>query len=255
MGNKAVDRSLDIIDFISQIKECSLADISKSLGIPKASCFDIMDTLKKRGIIEYADIRAKTYRLSIKLYQIGCTVINDMDVFKHAHDTIKDLSLATGETCYFAVERDFHIVYIDKVESSNPIRSTCQIGSVNSMYSTGLGKAILAKFNDKKLESYLSSCSFVKKTNFTKVIPSELKEDLLNVRKRGYAIDDREGMDYVRCVAAPVLDRNSDVTGAISIASLADNMTDRRMIEFSGLVVKAAMELSRQLGFSGDSLY
>ena len=80
MGNKAVDRSLDIIDYISQVKECSLADISRSLRIPKASCFDIIDTLKKRDIIEYADIRAKTYRLSIKLYQIGCTVVNDMDV-------------------------------------------------------------------------------------------------------------------------------------------------------------------------------
>lgn len=255
MGNKAVERSLDMIEYMARSGECSLADISKALGIPKASCFDIIQSLRERNVIELTDSRAKTYKLSFWLYQVGCSVINDMDMGRLAHDIIKSLSEATGETCYFAVERDFQVVYIDKVESLDPIRSTCQIGSVNSMYSTGLGKAMLAKFSKERLSMFLSKTKLEKKTDNTIVDKALLLTNLEEIKKRGFAIDDREGMDYVKCVAVPVLGRNSELVGAISVASLSDRMTSERLEEISILVVDAALAMSRKLGFLGDTLF
>ena len=254
MANKATLKTIRIIEYLAGTTIGSLSQIAKALSIPKTSCYDILQALIESDFVEYADDACKTYRLSIKAYQIGCSVVRENQINSIAHEVITKMSEKLNETCYFVVENHGKIIYIDKVESDCPLRSTCNVGSSNDMYSTGLGKAILAAKSDSEISMYIKFHELIAKTPYTITTGEKLFEDIYRIRERGYSIDNCEGMEHIKCVAAPLRNRNNEIAGAISVASLKDNLTDERIPEVSKLVIESAFEISRRLGFNGESL-
>ena len=83
--------------------------------------------------------------------------------------------------------------------------------------------------------------------------PERLKEQLSEVRKLGYAIDDMEGEESVRCVGAPIFDLTGNPIAAISVAGPAFRTDFDRLRSFAPLVIEAARAISRELGFESGS--
>ena len=236
--NKAVLRSIDILDYLSHSKKpVTLSAISKDLGIPKSSVFDIIHTLVHKEMVQM-DEDTKCFSLDVHCFEIGSTYLSRTDIHTQARPVLKQLSLQTGETTFLAVENNGMIVYLDKEEGSSPTRTTCVIGDRNDMYSTGLGKAILTA-----------------KTSNTKTTFDELMEDLEQIRQRGYSIDNREDNEAVFCVGAPILNQSGDCMGAISISAIYTSITDERLSFFSQLITSSALGLSHKFGYSGVCLY
>ena len=263
--NKAVLRSIDILDYLSHSKKpVTLSAISKDLGIPKSSVFDIIHTLVHKEMVQM-DEDTKCFSLDVHCFEIGSTYLSRTDIHTQARPVLKQLSLQTGETTFLAVENNGMIVYLDKEEGSSPTRTTCVIGDRNDMYSTGLGKAILATLPIEKWRYVIvlkpatlavsNSFSLTAKTSNTKTTFDELMEDLEQIRQRGYSIDNREDNEAVFCVGAPILNQSGDCMGAISISAIYTSITDERLSFFSQLITSSALGLSHKFGYSGVCLY
>lgn len=166
--NKAVLRSIDILDYLSHSKKpVTLSAISKDLGIPKSSVFDIIHTLVHKEMVQM-DEDTKCFSLDVHCFEIGSTYLSRTDIHTQARPVLKQLSLQTGETTFLAVENNGMIVYLDKEEGSSPTRTTCVIGDRNDMYSTGLGKAILATLPIEKIRQITGGGRLTAKTSNTK---------------------------------------------------------------------------------------
>lgn len=151
------------------------------------------------------------------------------------------------ETVHLAVPSGNEVVYIGKVESEQPIQMYSFIGARLPMYCTALGKAILA-FSDPERIALLIKTPLMQRTKNTIASWDGLSVELARIREVGYAIDDEENEDGVRCVGAPIFDFNQKVIGAISISGPATRMTMERLEELGPLVHETASQISLRMG-------
>ena len=130
----------------------------------------------------------------------------------------------------------------------------CNIGTRNPVYNTSMGKAILAFLPQERREALLPKLTLRAHTPHTVTDLPTLVERLALVRRQGFAIDDREVEESIRCVGAPVFDYTNEVIGAISVSGPTHRMTDERLAQFAAYVVETANAISQELGFiPGDT--
>ena len=254
MNNSAL-RTLEILDCIAKSdKSLGISEISRDLDIPKSSVFDIIHALHEKKFIEMDNPESKTFKIGLKAYQIGASYINKVNIYKAAHPMLEIIKNKFNETVYLAIEDEGSIVYLDKVESDSPIRFTCNIGSRNIMHITGIGKAILAGYDNEKVYQ-ITKDKFIERTKNSIMNYDDLIKHLSEIRKQGYAVDLGEDIDIVRCIAAPVQDSSNKVVAAISVSMVDSHFTAQRQKEISKSIVDSALELSHKMGYLKDKLY
>ncbi|MCI8387183.1 MAG: IclR family transcriptional regulator [Clostridiales bacterium] len=254
MNNSAM-RVLEILElFAGSPEPLTISDISRQLGYPKTSVFDIINILCERGFISRDNERAKTYVIGAKAYMVGMAYINRNDLYSVSHPILTKLRDTLGETCYLGVEQGGYVIYLDKVESSQPIRSTCSIGAKNHMYLTGLGKAMLAGMPEEKVRE-IAERGMEAHTPTTITTVDALLAELSAIRARGCAFDLGEDNSYVRCAAAPIRDSSGQICAAISVSMLDAAFTIAMKETAAKKIIESALEISHSLGYRGMKLY
>ncbi len=149
-------------------------------------------------------------------------------------------------------------MYLDKVEKiSDPkgLRMASRIGMRNYAHSCAVGKVLLAFLSDSERDEIISQKGLPRLTKNTIVNLSQLNRHLTDVKAQGYAVDDEENEEGVRCVAAPVRNDRGKVIAAISISGPSVRMTEKRIQgELKTQVMKTAVVISRKLGFKTEAL-
>lgn len=244
--NNTVKRTFDILELISKYPEgLTLGEITQALDSPKTSIYDILVTLKKLDAIEIGDERFKNYVIGVKSFIIGNSYIRNADLIKISRSILEKLGNKLGRTVFVGKENQNKIIYIYKYEPSNAIVTTANIGTLNEVYSTSLGKAILAFKNIDDLD--LDNINFVAITKQTITNKIDFLKELAIVKRQGYALDDREFDDLLSCVGAPIFDHSGEVIAAISASGFYSKDLDIEYI--SRAVTKAAREISSKFGY------
>lgn len=257
--NRSVARALDMLELVAANKnELTITEISKQLGIPKSTTFDILYTLLDKGYLEQANEKQKSFKLGVKLFQTGACYLEQTPFQNVAHTLLEKLAEIAGETVFLALLNNDELVYFDKVESPNSVRTSARIGSNNPLYCTGLGKAILATLPDDEVKAILARTGGLKPiTPYTVTDEAKFFTILNQARQQGYAVDDREHNAEVFCLAAPVYNLQGKVYAAISVASLFTkiNHQPEKIATLGKMISDTALELSQRIGYRGQRLY
>ncbi|MCL2674554.1 MAG: IclR family transcriptional regulator [Defluviitaleaceae bacterium] len=255
-NNKTVTRTIDILIHMANAKKSlTLTEISTALNIPKSSTLDIIQALLEKEVIEIDNPISKTYKLGIVMFTLGSASVSRTNLQVEAHGPMTELSLKTKKTVFLAVPKHEKVVYVSKIEGSSAMQSSCAIGDTNPMYLTGIGKAILAGMTDAEVYALYGDGEYLKRTPQTLANYADLIADLNKTRERGYAIDDREGVEFLYCFGAPIYDYTNKVIAAISIVSIVDEVRAEEKICYPQLITQTAMEISRKFGFTGSKFY
>ncbi len=248
---QAVARTLRILEVLAAEGELGLTDLAARVGVHKSTLYRFMCTLCDLGYAR-RDPDTERFSLRLKIFEIGSSVYARLDLVKLAMPTLGRLSSATQETVHLAILDDGQLVYLSKIESTRSLRVSMQsrVGMTAPAYCTGIGKVLLAWSDTGFLEGYLKHCEFVRYTEHT--IPDRLRlaAELQATRNRGWAVDDEEHEYGVRCVAAPVREKDGAVVAALSIAGPTVRMGRDRLESIRTLVCEAADEISAALGYS-----
>ena len=163
------------------------------------------------------------------------------------------MALRVGEIVHLGVLHKTRVVYIDKIEPIN--RRVCissRTGTSNPVYSTSLGKAILAYIPTEEAMKTISRIQFTNFTSKTLTSPEELIEALERVRRRGYAVDDEEMEIGTRCVGAPVLDTTGRPIAAVSVSGSASRLAAHCVPAIAQHVLRCAREIATALNSRTD---
>jgi DNA-binding IclR family transcriptional regulator len=245
---EGLDRVVAILDLLGESDNClSLAEICQHMQLHKSTAHRALMALERTGLIERT--HAHRFRLGLKLYDMGNRAVEQIDLRTRLHPHLRKLALRVGETVHLGVLHKTRVVYVDKIEPIN--RRVCissRTGTSNPVYSTSLGKAILAFLPPDEATEIISNIQF---TCFTsKTLNSQ--EDLLNalerVRRRGYAIDDEEMEIGTRCVGAPIFDANRRAIAALSVSGSATRLAAHCVPGIAEHVMRCGMEISTALG-------
>ena len=249
---QGLDRVVAILDLLgASDNSLSLAEICQRMGLHKSTAHRALMALERTGMIERAP--ASRYRLGLKLYDMGSRAVEQIDLRSRVHPHLRKLALRVGETVHLGVLHKTRVVYINKIEPIN--RRVCissRTGTSNPVYSTSLGKAILAYMPAEDVAKTVSKIQFTSFTSKTLTSPDELLEALDRVRRRGYAVDDEEMEIGTRCVGAPILDASGHPIAAVSISGSATRLAAHCVPAIAQHVIRCAQEISSCLnGKSG----
>ena len=197
------------------------------------------------------DEESLKYALSLKFLEIGGKILEQTNMASLVHPSLKKLSEQTGETVHLVRREGTEAVYIDKVESNvSSIRMVSRVGSRIPLYCSGVGKALLAELPDPEIREIWNSSEIVSLTPYTVTKFQDLMERIGTVRKVGYAMDDEENEEGVRCIAVSIPDYHKEPVYALSISAPVSRMTDARIAELAVDVLAFKKELEKTLGFS-----
>jgi len=246
---QSVSHALDVLEeFKGDAIELGVTELSKKLKLHKNNIFRLLATLEARGYIEQ-NKSTENYRLGLKSLELGQTFVRQMGLLRQARPTLERLASSANETTYLAVMRNGDVIYLDVVEANKTVRVASRVGLRLPVHCTAVGKVLIASDSEEEIKKRLPD-HLEKRTPRTITDQKALVDHLLKVTKQGYAVDDEEFEEGVRCIAAPVRDYTGNVVAALSISGPAMRMTDKKVMDDLIQAVKdAAEELSRRLGY------
>lgn len=247
--NIAILRALDILKIVGKSSEpMSLTDISKALDIPKTTAFNIINTLVNEKCLVIKNKRSKLYELGLGIYELGNLYINKVEYLELIRDAIRKIRDELSSSSFCCIVDNDELIYIDKFETSDTLRSSIKLGQRMPMYSASLGKIILANYSERDLNNYLGRIELKAKTNKTITDKNKLKLELERARADGYAISDEENDIGLYCIAAPVFDSEGKAFAAISASFVKIHLTEELKEKAKKMVVEESLKVSRLLG-------
>lgn len=247
---RAVERALQILNsFDDEHPERGVSEISKEVGLHKATTHRILTTLAKYGFIERS-LDGSKYRLGVQLIDLGFKVTRRLNLRKESLPVITDLALKIDETVDLSIFDQMEVLYVEVIQSRHALTVAAAVGRHVPAYCTASGKLFLSQLTEEQLTHYLNK-PLRPLTKNTIVEPDGLKQALEEVRQNGYALDNEEFEYEVRAVAAPIRDQHNKIAAVISVPGPASRLTLERIEEITPLLLQSAEEISRRLGYTG----
>jgi len=243
-----VDRTVAVLHALAGHDGVTLAEVARRAELDEATALRYLSSLGSHDLVA-RDEASGRYTLGLGLFQLGQRAGGLQDVRKLALPRMERLLEEFEETVNIAHARDARLVVIDVVESTRSIRKGASVGEIDVWHVSALGKAILSSLPEEEAVATLDSYERESYTDHTKVAIDDLLEDLRVTRERGFALDDEEFEQGLRCVAAPILDRRERPSYALSISGFAPRMSQEVVDRMGDAVVQAATSISHGLGF------
>jgi IclR family KDG regulon transcriptional repressor len=245
---KSTIKSLKVLELLCEEGEDRVSHLSKRLDIKYSTMHRILTTLTKVGYVEQ-NRKTAMYGATLKVYRLGLKVRKKQPLVGLAKPYLESLAETLSQTVNLAVFVDNHAVVIDRDESKEPFITDHTMGRQLPAYCTAFGKVFLAEMEMEELEAYADTTDFIPFTSRTITSLVELEAELEKVRAQGYAVDERELDEGMRCVAVPVRDEPGQMIGAMSISGRTGTMTRDFLQGCKSPLLKAAREISQKLGF------
>ncbi len=242
--DQSLDRALSILDVLRFAHgELALGEVSARAGLPKSTTHRLLSTLEMRGFVA-KDPETGSYRLGLKH-------VAPVGAGPEVREVLESLASRSGETGNLGALVGREVLYVDRADSPQALRWQLGVGSRVPTHCSALGKAILASLPPAELSRHLGR-QLKARTPNTITSRAALLAELATVRRRGYALDDEEFMEGVRCVAVPVQATSGhQVRAALSLAGPAFRFTRRVAVEQVGALKEAAATVARVLGDQG----
>lgn len=244
---QSLDRALDVLDALAGASGMTLTELSTALDQSAATMYRVLATLEARQIVEM-EPQSQTWHIGAMAFRLGSAFLRRSSVIERARPVMRELMEATGETSNLGIERGGDVMFVSQVETHESIRAFFPPGTTSPMHASGIGKALLSCFGEDQLSRFLRVRTLQKFTEKTLTSADTLREDLAQIRNRGWSFDDEEKAPGMRCVAAPVFGMQGEVLAGISVSGPTSRMPDARINEIGALVRGAAEKLSYGLG-------
>lgn len=245
---RTLERGLSLLALVAQGGGLTLIEISRRAEMSPSTALRLLDTLRAHHFVEKDPVTG-LYRVAIGAFEIGSCYLRQNGMSESARIVLRRLSGELRQTTNLAVLDKSDIVYVERVEAEGPLGTRGRWGERLPAHSTAAGKAMLAWSWESRCDEVLGQEPFARLTPNTITGRESFMQQLRAIRDRGYALDEEESILGVRCVAAPVLEREGGARAAISVSMLAAGLSPEREAEAAGAVRRAAERLSVMLGW------
>ncbi|UED83150.1 IclR family transcriptional regulator [Streptomyces profundus] len=228
-------------------RRLGLSDISSAIGLAKATTHGLLRTLAQEGFVEQDALSGK-YQLGAELLRLGNSYLDVHELRARALVWTDDLARASGESVYLGVLHKRGVLIVHHVFRPDDSRQVLEVGAMQPLHSTALGK-VLAAF-DPVAHNEVMESDFAAITPLTTTDPDAFDEGLTEVRARGWASDIGETWDGVASVAAPIVDRRRMPVGAVAVTGAVERILDEQALRprLIAAVRDCARSVSRDLG-------
>ena len=246
---QALDRAFAVLDLLANsATSLGLAEIADALGLHKSTAHRFLMVLERHRMVERA--QAGKFRLGLRLCDLGSRAIEQFDLRERAQLHLKTLVAEVEETAHLCILEKTHMVYIDKQEPERSIRMISRVGASSPIHCTAVGKAILATMPRARVEELLPDLRLERFTRRTMTSREALLKELERTSRRGYAVDDEEREEGVRCAGVAILDGRGEAVAAVSISGPSFRVTMQKIPQIAGKLMTCVKGIQQDLGYT-----
>jgi DNA-binding IclR family transcriptional regulator len=250
---QSLQRGLGILELIAKDGTgLTMAEVSRKIGLHTSTTFHLLRTLTSLGYL-VQDETTREYRLGSKVFRLAASVLTEVQILNTSGPLLAEMAQQTGETSHLAIFEHGEVIVIDKVDGSSPVRLSDRVGYPRPAHATAIGKVLLAHLPEAELKTFLGTHELKPMTPRTINAAPVLEQELVRVRDQGYAFDDEEFTQGIRCLAAPVRNFTGLVVAAVGISGPVWRVSLDRVAQLTEFVKAMGHRLSRELGYGGDS--
>ncbi len=222
----SVDRAFEIIEFLREHGPQTLTDVADDFDLPMSTAHIHLSTLVENGYVIKSD---GEYRCSLQFLRTGGELRDGLLLFQAAKHEVDELPNILGEYANIGTMENGFMVQLYKSRNPSSIDDNAPLGSHLYLHSTALGKAMLSQLPESGVDEVIEKRGLPKQTAATIVDREELLDELATTRERGYSVNRGEHFEGVCAVAVPIMSKEGDVAGAISVSGPASRMNDERI--------------------------
>jgi DNA-binding IclR family transcriptional regulator len=249
---RAVERALDILlCFTREEPDLTLTQIAERVHIHKSTVHRLLSTLESHRFVHRNEDTGQ-FHLGLRFVEMASLVLKGIDLQRWARPYLQRLAERTGETVDLAVLDGAHVVYLEVIESPQRVKIAATVGQRLPAHCTASGKAFMAFLPDEDVAAILEAGT-ARYTEWTRLSPDGLSEDLRRSRDRGFAVSEQEYEQDINAVAAPILDARGHPVVAIAVVGPSYRLSLERMLEIGPLVVEATRAITRDVGMTALS--
>lgn len=240
---QAVDRAINLIEVLAEAKEeLRLQDIARMTGLKVSTCHHLLNTLLRRGYVAKLD-KPRAYFLGPRLSEVAAMRGARFDLVRAARPFLEKLAQETGATVRLAVFEDTDLAVLCEVTGSSAMRPE-RSEIVSAAHATALGKAILAWLPEPEIARVVADHGLPGFTQRTITSLGELVESLRQIRRHGFAVEDREFREREVAVACVIREKAGAVIGSVGVALSATDDDAPHLQRLQRQVNEAAREIS-----------
>jgi IclR family KDG regulon transcriptional repressor len=242
--DKTLSKGLAVLETLAQSPSpIGISELAAILGLTKSNVHRLLLTLRAAGYVTQEAERS--YRCTLKIWELGNTVIKEIDLPRIGARAMRDLAKASGESVHLTVLDGTRALYVEKLESEHPVRAYTRVGDQAPLHCTATGKILLSFSYDVLRETIVQNLLAYTRKTITTV--SMLDREVERVKNSNIAFNFGEFREDVGGVAAPIRDPLRGIMAAIGISGPLSRLTKQRMRQLAPSVRDAGIRISQEL--------
>ena len=241
---QVIERMMSLLDALANAAEpTSLKQLASTTQLHPSTAHRILAAMTQARFVERQD--AGTYRLGIRLLELGAIVKSRINLREVALPFMQELHEKLGEAINLGARHDDEIVYLERTSSGRAlVRVVYLVGGRAPLHLTSLGKLFLANDGPQKIRDYAKRTGLPGKTPHSLNCVEALEMELELVRRDDLAYDNEEAELGLRCIASPIRDDEGQIVAGLSVSA----PTDRHQEHWAALIKATALTISQALG-------
>jgi DNA-binding IclR family transcriptional regulator len=250
--HQSLDRGLRILETVaSNGGTASLAETVRRTGLHRSTAHHLLRTLVGFGYLRQ-DPKTRSYELTAKLYRLTARSWTPEQIGRIADPVAAELAAASGEGTSVAAYCDGKVTIVTKCDSGHPVRVVQDLGASRPIHATAVGKALVAFLPGAERAALLARQRFERHTARTIVNRQAFEAELQRIRSAGYAVDDEEHYEGIRCIAAPVFACTGGAVASLCVVGPKARMTRQKLRQLREPLLALARTLSAKLGWTEE---
>jgi IclR family acetate operon transcriptional repressor len=246
-------RAFGLLDRLADCDGMGLSEVARAVNLPRSTAHRLLSTMEALHYVRF-DRESNRWCIGHQAFKVGAAFAQTRDLGEIGRGMMRSLLREVNHCVNVAVPEAHGVCYVDQAIRDGFRQTVARPGAVLPMHTTASGKVIMANWSPLELDRYLAHKELRQRTERTLVNSDRLRAELALVRERGYAIDDQEHEDGLRCVAALVRGYRGDSFAALSVSDRVASLDRLRMDELGPMLVSAARRLSDNLDLGALSL-
>jgi IclR family transcriptional regulator, KDG regulon repressor len=245
--NKTVTKTKEILELFVDNESLSLQEITNISGLSKTTAHRMIGSLEEVGLLTRNS--AGKYQLGLMFLQYGQYVKERLDIRQIALPIMKELRNDVNEAVNLVIREGNEAIYIEKVDTNQPVRVFTQIGRRAPLYAGACPRILLSYSPVEERLKYIEETVLVPYADGTITDKNELRKSIEQSVKLGYSVSHSELRNLTSALAAPIFNHNGLVVAGLSLSGVNSNFHEARIPELAEKTVNAANRISNQLGW------
>ncbi|WP_019854190.1 IclR family transcriptional regulator [Actinopolyspora mortivallis] len=228
----------------------TLDQLAETVGVHKSTAMRLLRSLEDEGFVHRPD--SHRYKLGSALFDLANRALDDVEVREVAREHLRELGNRTGHTVHLAVRERDQVVYVDKVDSTRPVRMYSRIGARAPLHCTAVGKILMAGVPEESRREFVTALDRPALTAHTLTDERTLLEEVRRAADENCALDRGEHEEFVHCLASGVRDARGTIVAAVSLSAPKVLLDFDELLGWRDEVTATCERISAELGWWKD---